>query len=117
MVDWWSRPRNTTGPNGVYTDRSLMAATSLALSVEPAFSRSELLLARVRGGLAILVVRIDDRPAFLAELGRLGHEHRRLHVRRRTQAEGVRVAVLPDDLVGERLGREEQHAPLVRKIR
>src|SRR6185436_410770 len=71
-----------------------------------------------RGGcrLAVLVVRIDDRPAFFLQLGRFGDQHRRLHVSRRAQAEGVAVAVLPDDLVGEGLGGEEQDLALRGKV-
>jgi len=47
----------------------------------------------------------------------VGNEHRRLHVGRRTQAEGIAIAVLPDDLVGERLGGHEDDLALLGQIR
>src|SRR5215831_18149662 len=66
--------------------------------------------------LAVFVVRVDDRPALLVQLRRLGDQHRGLHPGGGPQPEGVAVAVLPHDLVGERLGREEQHLPLFREV-
>ncbi len=75
-----------------------------------------LLLERGRRRLAILVVGVDDRPALLAELRGFGDEHRGLHVRGRPQPERVAVAVLPDDLVGQRLGGQKQHFPLLREV-
>ena len=50
------------------------------------------------------------------ESHRVGHQHCGLHVSRRPQAEGVLVAVLPDDLVGQRLGSEKEGPPLAREI-
>src|SRR5690606_40823196 len=61
------------------------------------------LLEGVDRRLAVLVVRVDDRPALLVELHRLGDQHRRLHVRGRTQAIGVAVAVGPGDRKSTRL--------------
>jgi hypothetical protein len=72
----------------------------------------EELLERRGGRLAVLVIRIDDGPALLLQLRRLGHKHGRLHVGGRTQPERVAVAVLPHDLVGERLGGDKQDLAL-----
>ena len=47
---------------------------------------------------------------------RFRHQHGRLHVRGGTQAESVAIAVLPDDLVGERLGGDEQGLPLLGEV-
>ena len=71
---------------------------------------------RVRGGLSVVVVRIDDRPALLLQPRRLGDQHGRLHVRRGAQPERVAVAVLPGELVGQRLGREEDELALLREV-
>ena len=76
----------------------------------------EELLERRRRRLAVLVVRIDDRPALLLELGGVGNQHRRLHVGRGAQAEGVGVAGIPDDLVGQRLGGDEQRLALLGEV-
>ena len=65
------------------------------------------LLEPQRGRLAVLVIGIDDCPFLFFELDRIGDQHCGLHVRRRPQPEGVAVAVFPDDLVGQRLGRDE----------
>ena len=77
----------------------------------------EQLLEPARRRLAVFVVRVHDRPALLLQLGGVGDQHRGLHVRGRAQAEGVLVAVVPDDLVGERLGGDEQHFLLVGEVR
>ena len=95
----------TTAPASILPSGGACSATN-STSGCAAFSSS---LKVGRGRLAVFVVRIDDRPALLLQLRRLGHQHRRLHVGRGAQAEGVAVAVLPDDLVGQRLGGEEEH--------
>ena len=79
--------------------------------------RDHLLLEGRGRGLAVLVIRVDDRPALLAELRGLGREHRRLHVGRGAEPERVPVAGLPHDLVGQRLGGEEQDLALLREVR
>ncbi len=75
----------------------------------------ELLEGRRRRG-AVLVVGIDDRPALLLELGGVGNEHRRLHVGRGAQPEGVGVAGVPHELVGQRLGGDEQRLALLGEV-
>ena len=55
------------------------------------------------GRLAVLVIRVDDRPFLFLELGRVRDEHRGLHVGRGPQPERVAIAVLPHDFVGQRL--------------
>ena len=70
----------------------------------------------LRGRLAVFEVRIDQRPALLLRGDRRRHQHRGLHVGRGAQAEGVFVAVLPGDLVGQRLGGEEEHLLLAGEI-
>ena len=66
--------------------------------------------------LAVFEIRIDQRPALLLGGNRRRHQHGDLHVGRGAQAEGIFVAVLPGDLVGERLGGEEEHFLLAGKI-
>ena len=61
------------------------------------------------GGLAVFVIRIDQRPALLLRRERVGQQHRHLHVGRGPQPERIVVAVRPGDLVGQRLGGEEEH--------
>ncbi len=73
-------------------------------------------LERRRGRLAVFEVRIDQRPALLFRRDRARHQHRRLHVGRGAQAERVFVAVGPGDLVGERLGGEEEHLLLAGEV-
>jgi len=82
----------------------------------PAGACDHLALERRGGGLPVLVVRVDDRPALLAELCRLRDQHGRLHVGRGPQPERVLVAVLPHDLVGERFGGEKQHLALLGEV-
>ena len=69
-----------------------------------------------RSRLAVLVVGVNHRPAFLLELDRLGHQHRALHVSAGAQPEGVAVAVLPDDLVGQRLTGQVEKLLLLGEI-
>ena len=90
-------------------------ACSATNSTSGCFSFSSFLKAAV-ADCAVLVVRIDDRPALLLELGGVGNQHRRLHVGRGAQAEGVGVAGVPDDLVGQRLGGDEQHLALLGEV-
>ena len=58
--------------------------------------------------LAVFIVGIDQRPAFLFHRHHLRHQHRHLHVGRRAQAEGVTIAALPDQLVGQRLAGQKK---------
>ena len=58
--------------------------------------------------LAVFIVGIDQRPSFLFHRHHLRHQHRHLHVGRRTQAEGVAIATLPDQLVGQRLAGQKK---------
>ncbi|MPM65901.1 hypothetical protein SDC9_112805 [bioreactor metagenome] len=67
--------------------------------------------------LSVFVIGIDNCPAFLVELERLGHQHRHLHIGGRAQAVGVSVAVSPHDLVGQRLGSQEEPLLLLGVIR
>jgi hypothetical protein len=73
-------------------------------------------LERFDPGLAVFEVRIDQRPALLLGGDCIRHQHRHLHVGRGPQAEGVAVAVLPGDLVGQRLGGEEEHLLLAGEL-
>ena len=68
------------------------------------------------GRLSELEIRIDQRPALLLGGQRVGQHHRDLHVGRGAQAEGIAVAVLPSDLVGQRLGGEEEHLALAGEL-
>ena len=77
--------------------------------------RHQLLEHRDRG-LAVFIVRRDRRPALGRQFCGLFHQHRRLHVVGRTQAEGVAVALRPGDGVGQRFGGEEEHLLLVGEI-
>ena len=69
-----------------------------------------------RSRLAILEIRINHGPAFLLRCDGVGHQHRDLHVGRGPQAERILVPVLPGDLVGQRLGRQEEHLLLAREL-
>jgi hypothetical protein len=76
----------------------------------------EHLLEAFRRRLAVLKIRIDQRPALLLRRDDVRHQHRDLHVGRRAQAIGVLVAVLPCDLVGERLRGEKEHLLLASEL-
>ena len=78
--------------------------------------RLQQLLEGGHGRLAVLVVGVDHGPALLLQLGRFGHQHRGLHVGAGAQAEGVVVAVLPDDLVGQRLAGQEEELLLLGEV-
>ena len=67
--------------------------------------------------LAVFIVRIHQRPALFVQLDCFRHQHRDLHVGRRTQAEGVTIAVFPDDLVGQRFGGQEEDLALLGEVR
>ncbi len=69
------------------------------------------------GGLAVFVIGIDDGPALALRRLRRRQQHRHLHVGGGAQAEGVAVAVRPGELVGERLGGEEEHLALAGEAR
>ena len=73
-------------------------------------------LERSGGRLAVLVVRVDDGPLHFIKLDRVGDQHRRLHVGRGAQAEGVVVAVFPYDLVGQGLGGHEHDLALLGQV-
>ena len=74
------------------------------------------LLERGHGRLAVLVIGVDDGPALFLHGRGLGHQHGHLHVGRGAQAEGVAVALFPDDLVGQRLGGQEEALFLLREV-
>jgi hypothetical protein len=76
----------------------------------------EELLEPAHGGLAVLVVRGRRGPSAWPELRRLLHQHRRLHVGRGAQAEGVAVALGPDEGVGQRLGGDVEALVLVGEV-
>ena len=79
-------------------------------------ARRHELLERGDRRLAVLVVGIDQCPAFLAELDGLFDQHRCLHVGRGAQPEGVLVAAFPDDLVGQRLRGDKGNLALLGKV-
>src|SRR5216684_7188782 len=64
----------------------------------------------------IFIIRRDRRPALGRQLCSFLHQHRRLHVIRRTQTESVVIALGPGDGVGQRLGGEEENLLLVGEI-
>ena len=68
------------------------------------------------GGLAVFIVRRDGGPALGRKLGGLLRQHRRLHVVRRPQAEGVAIALRHRDRVGQGLGGEEEDFLLLGEI-
>jgi hypothetical protein len=76
----------------------------------------EQLLEGCHGRLAVFVVGVHDGPALLLELGGLGHQHGGLHVGAGAQAEGVLVAALPGDLVGQRFAGKEEELLLLGKV-
>src|SRR5439155_25440060 len=69
-----------------------------------------------RSRLAILEIRMNAGPALLLRCDGVGHQTRDLHVGRGPQAERILVPVLPGDLVGQRLGRQEEHLLLAREL-
>src|SRR5690606_10147088 len=75
------------------------------------------LLEALQGRLAVLIVWINNCPALLVEFGCLGDQRGYLHVRGRTQAKRIAVALLPGDLVGQRLGGQKEHFALLGIIR
>ncbi len=73
-------------------------------------------LERGHGGLAVFVIGIDDGPALLAQGERLGGQRRHVHPGGGTQAVSIAVAFLPGDLVGQRLGGQEEHLLLLGEV-
>ena len=57
--------------------------------------------------LAVFIIRRHRGPALGGQGRRLFHQHGGLHIGRGTQAEGVAVALLPRDGVGQRFRRDE----------
>ena len=76
----------------------------------------ELLLERGDRRLPVFVIGIHHHPTLLLHLRRFRHQHGGLHVGRCAQAEGVFVAVLPDDLVRQGFGGEKKHLFLLGEI-
>ena len=66
--------------------------------------------------LAVFIIRRNRRPALGRQLCGGFRQHRRLHVVRGTQAEGVAVAFGPGDGVGQRLGGQEEDLLLVGEV-
>ncbi|OQC14431.1 MAG: hypothetical protein BWX79_00885 [Alphaproteobacteria bacterium ADurb.Bin100] len=67
------------------------------------------------GALAVLVVGRNRGPALGRQLGRLFNQHGRLHPGARAQPEGVAVALVPDDGVGQGLAGNE-HALVLGRV-
>ena len=74
-------------------------------------------LERCRSRLTVFVVGVDHGPALFLQLDRLRHQHRCLHVSAGTQTEGVGVATLPCELVGQGLTGQEKGFLLFGKVR
>ena len=66
--------------------------------------------------LAIFIVGVDHGPAFFLQLDGLGHQHGRLHIGAGAQTEGVGVAALPGELVGQGLAGQEKGFLLLGKV-
>ena len=76
----------------------------------------EQLLEAGGGRLTVLVVGVHDGPALFLHGDGIGHQHGDLHVSRGAQAVGVAVAVLPDDLVSQRLRGQKENFLLLGKV-
>ena len=76
----------------------------------------EQLLEAGHSALTVFIVRRNGGPALGGQFGCFFHQHGRLHVSAGAQAEGVAVALAPDDGVGERLAGHKQFLVLLRMV-
>ena len=66
--------------------------------------------------LTVFIVGVDHGPALFLQLDRLWHQHGRLHIGAWAQTEGVGVAALPSELVGQGFAGQEKGFLLLGKV-